>query len=141
MNITAKEISKLIEGKLLRHFGREPDHATKQQFYRAACLVVRDILSEMWLKNHEIICSQMEKQVIYLSMEFLPGKSLKNNLFHLGIEDLFRSARKEYDLDLMESTVWNRDAVWKRRLGRLDPAILDAHPLQRQCSDKDVLLL
>ena len=74
---TAKEISKQIEGKLLRHFGREPDDATKHQFYRAACFVVRDILSEMWLKNHEIICSQTEKQVIYLSMEFLAGNIIK----------------------------------------------------------------
>ncbi|MDD3169880.1 MAG: glycogen/starch/alpha-glucan phosphorylase, partial [Eubacteriales bacterium] len=124
---TSKEISKLIQGKLLRHFGREPDHATKQQIYRAACFVVRDILSEKWLKNHEIICSQTEKQVIYLSMEFLPGPSLRNNLFNLGLEEIFESALKDYDQGLIDFYAMDPDAgLGNGGLGRLASCYLDA---------------
>jgi len=124
---TANDISKLIEGKLLRHFGREPDHATKHQIYRAACFVVRDILSEMWLKNHEIICSQTEKQVIYLSMEFLPGTSLRNHLFNLGYEGIFRDALADYGQDIKEFYAMEPDAgLGNGGLGRLASCYLDA---------------
>lgn len=129
MNIgyTSKDIVKLLEGKLLRYFGREPGNATKQQVYRAACFVVRDILSEKWLKNHEIICSHAEKQVIYLSMEFLPGTSLRNNLFNLGIEDIFRTALQELDQDMDEFYGLEPDAgLGNGGLGRLASCYLDA---------------
>lgn len=124
---TSKDISSLIEGKLLRHFGREPDHATIQQIYRAACFVVRDILSEKWLRNHDIICSQTEKQVIYLSMEFLPGASLRNNLFNLGLEDTFAAALAEYDQDIKKLYEMDPDAgLGNGGLGRLASCYLDA---------------
>lgn len=124
---TSKDISKQIEGKLMRHFGREPDNATKQQIYRAACFVVRDILSELWLKNHEIICSQTEKQVIYLSMEFLPGTSLRNNLFNLGIEEVFQSALADLGQKLEEFYEMEPDAgLGNGGLGRLAACYLDA---------------
>ncbi|MDD2190172.1 MAG: glycogen/starch/alpha-glucan phosphorylase [Eubacteriales bacterium] len=124
---TTGKISKLIDGKLMRHFGREPDNATKQQLYRAACFVVRDILSEKWLKNHEIVCSQTEKQVIYLSMEFLPGTSLKNNLFNLGLEDVFKETLAEYDQDMEELYMLEPDAgLGNGGLGRLASCYLDA---------------
>lgn len=124
---TSKEISKLITGKLLRHFGREPDNATKQQIYRAACFVVRDILSELWLKNQEVLCSQAEKQVIYLSMEFLPGTSLRNNLFHLGMEGTFQSALREFGQDIKEFYTMEPDAgLGNGGLGRLASCYLDA---------------
>jgi starch phosphorylase len=124
---TSKEISKQIEGKLLRHFGRDPENATKQQFYRAACFVVRDILSEKWLKNCDIVCSQTEKQVIYLSMEFLPGPSLKNHLFHLGITEVFQSALEEFGQELEEFYGMEPDAgLGNGGLGRLASCYLDA---------------
>lgn len=124
---TPNEISELIAGKLIRHFGREPEDATKQQWFRAACFVVRDIMSEKWLKNHEIICSQTEKQVIYLSMEFLPGTSLRNNLFNLGIEDIFQSALGSFDQNIDEFYKMEPDAgLGNGGLGRLASCYLDA---------------
>ena len=124
---TPKEISELIQGKLMRHFGREPEDATKHQIFRATCFVVRDIMSEMWLKNHEIICSQTEKQVIYLSMEFLPGTSLKNNLFNLGIESTFQTALENFDQDISELYGMEPDAgLGNGGLGRLASCYLDA---------------
>ena len=124
---TWQDISKLIEGKLIRHFGREPENATKQQLYRAACFVARDIMSEKWLKNHEIVCSQTEKQVIYLSMEFLPGTSLRNNLFNLGVEDLFKSALEGLGQNMEDLYQMDPDAgLGNGGLGRLASCYLDA---------------
>ena len=124
---TPEEITKLMEGKLLRHYGREPEDATKQQIYRAACFVVRDVLSEMWLKNHEIVCEQTEKQVIYLSMEFLPGTSLRNNIFNLGMEEIFRSAVTSFGHDIDEFYRMEPDAgLGNGGLGRLASCYLDA---------------
>lgn len=124
---TSNEISELISGKLMRHFGREPEDATKQQLFRAACFVVRDIMSEMWLKNHDIVCSQTEKQVIYLSMEFLPGTSLRNNLFNLGLENVFGSALNKFDQNLEELYELEPDAgLGNGGLGRLASCYLDA---------------
>ena len=124
---TSEDISKLIDGKLMRYFGRERNDATKQQIFRASCFVVRDIMSELWLKHHEIICSQTEKQVIYLSMEFLPGTSLRNNLFNLGIENIFQSALERYEYKLEDLYAMEPDAgLGNGGLGRLASCYLDA---------------
>jgi glycogen/starch/alpha-glucan phosphorylases len=121
------EIKELIEGKLLRHFGREPENATKQQFYRATCLVIRDILSELWLKNQDVVNSQKQKQVIYLSMEFLPGASLRNNIFNLGISSDFKEALAYLGQDLEELYEMDPDAgLGNGGLGRLASCYLDA---------------
>ena len=121
------EIKELIEGKLLRHFGREPETATTHQFYWATCLVVRDILSELWLKNQEVVTVQKQKQVIYLSMEFLPGPSLRNNIFNLGVTPDFQEALAYLGQDLEELCEMDPDAgLGNGGLGRLASCYLDA---------------
>ncbi len=122
-----QQISKLMEGKLLRHFGREPENATKQQWFRAACFVVRDVMSEMWLANQEVIDEQEKKQVIYLSMEFLPGESLKNNMFNLGLTDVFRESFDNFGYKLEDFFEMEPDAgLGNGGLGRLASCYLDA---------------
>ncbi|MEG1584243.1 MAG: glycogen/starch/alpha-glucan phosphorylase, partial [Anaerovorax sp.] len=124
---TPEEIVKLIDGKLLRNFGRESDTATKVQLYKAVCLVVRDIMSELWLEDHDLLDSHMQKQVYYLSMEFLPGPSLKNNLFNLGIEDIVSKAVASIDGQLDELCEMEPDAgLGNGGLGRLASCYLDA---------------
>lgn len=68
LDYTSRDISELISGKLLRYFGREPGKASEQQFYKATCMVMRDILSVFWLKNHDLVHAHKKKQVYYLSM-------------------------------------------------------------------------
>lgn len=124
---TSQDISRFIEGKLTRYFGRESGNATKHQIFRAACFVVRDILSELWLKNSDTICAQTEKQVIYLSMEFLPGTSLRNNIFNLGLEEQFQEALGELGGNLDELYRMEPDAgLGNGGLGRLASCYLDA---------------
>ena len=75
----------LINGKLIRHYGKEFSNATRSQVYHATALVVRDFLMDNWVKTQEKVEKQGAKQVCYLSMEFLLGRSLKNNVFNLGM--------------------------------------------------------
>lgn len=123
----AKELIERIEGKLQRNFGREPEDATKQQIFRAVCLVIRDMMSELWLENQEILNDPVKKQVIYLSMEFLPGASLRNNLFNLGLSEAFQEALAAYGQNIEELYELEPDAgLGNGGLGRLASCYLDA---------------
>ncbi len=124
---SSKQIAELIEGKLMRYFGREPGRSTKNQFYKATCLVVRDMLAELWMNNHDMVRSHKKKQVFYLSMEFLPGASLKNHLFNFGMEDVFKDALANFGHELEALYVIDPDAgLGNGGLGRLASCYLDA---------------
>ena len=73
MTHTTTEIREAIRAKLQRHFGRDSETATQKQIYRATCSVLRDMMTEQWMKHHCDEPGHEEKEVIYLSMEFLPG--------------------------------------------------------------------
>ncbi|WP_027398511.1 glycogen/starch/alpha-glucan phosphorylase [Anaerovorax odorimutans] len=124
---TVNEIKERIEEKLLHHFGREAKSATKHQIYKSTCLVVRDIMSELWNKNHDLIDSHKQKQIYYLSMEFLPGTSLKNNIFNLEIENVFKEALNEFGENIETLYEMEPDAgLGNGGLGRLASCYLDA---------------
>ncbi len=124
---TSKMISDQIEGKLMRYFGREPGKSTQHQFYHATCLVMRDILAEHWMNNHDIVHSNKKKQVIYLSMEFLPGASLKNHLFNFRLEDIFKAALSNFGQKIEDFYEMDPDAgLGNGGLGRLASCYLDA---------------
>lgn len=127
LKYTPEQIVTLIDGKMLRNFGRDTDTATKNQIYKATALVVRDIMSELWLENHDLEDSHMQKQVYYLSMEFLPGPSLKNNIFNLGLEKVIAEAVDRIGGDLKELYDIEPDAgLGNGGLGRLASCYLDA---------------
>ena len=86
------KIKELIQEKLDRSFGVSLENATDDQCYKAVALTVR----EMMVQGRSEYMADAEKthtkQIYYLCMEFLLGRSLKNNLFNLGIEDDYREA-------------------------------------------------
>ncbi|WP_130863769.1 glycogen/starch/alpha-glucan phosphorylase [Bacilliculturomica massiliensis] len=121
------QIARWLEEKLLENFGTDPQTATPKQIYKAVCYVLRDIMSELWLVNHNIADSHRNKQVYYLSMEFLPGPSLKNNAFNLHLEDAFRQALASIGQDFARITAMEPDAgLGNGGLGRLASCYLDA---------------
>ena len=127
LDYTSKDISELISGKLLRYFGREPGKASKQQFYKATCMVMRDIMSVYWLKNHDLVHAHKKKQVYYLSMEFLPGTSLKNNIFNFELEETFEDALLNFGQKIGDLYKLDPDAgLGNGGLGRLASCYLDA---------------
>lgn len=120
-----------IEGKLERYFGQTAAKAVPQQFYKAACMVVRDLMADRWMDTYGDPNPDRPKQVFYLSMEFLPGTSLHNNAFNLGIEEELRAALSEMgsDLDILYGI--EPDAgLGNGGLGRLASCYLDAMTTQ-----------
>lgn len=116
-----------LSEKCLHTFGCDLDEATKQQTYRAVCLVVRDILAQ----QRREFCSQYEKQhakqVFYMSMEFLVGTSLHNNLYNLGIEEVFEEALHDLSVDLKDLYEIEPDAgLGNGGLGRLASCYMDS---------------
>src|SRR5690606_33755484 len=89
---TPEELTELIRKKLLRQYGRDPNSANKAELYKATCLVIRDIMSELQLQTYVEGSAHQKKELYYLSMEFLPGTSLRNNVFNLGLCDALDKA-------------------------------------------------
>ncbi len=120
-HLNKSDINQWIEGKLKRHFGIDSDEATPEQLFRVCAFITRDLMMEKWVETQERIERQQSKQVYYMSMEFLIGKSLKNNLFNLGVTELFETVLNEsYEIKLEELYDIERDAgLGNGGLGRL----------------------
>ena len=82
-----------INDRLYYTLGKRPDNASKHDFYMALCYAVRDQMMSYWLNNQQT----NEKEVAYLSAEFLIGPQLNNNLLNLGIQKEAEEALAEYD--------------------------------------------
>ena len=126
-NITCKQMKTMIEGKLRRHFGKEADTATLDQIYKATALVIMDIMTENYMKTEEQIEKEKERQVHYLSLEFLMGRLLEKNAFNLGVLKVMDKALRELNVepsDLFE--VENDPALGNGGLGRLAACYLEA---------------
>ncbi|MBO4534307.1 MAG: glycogen/starch/alpha-glucan phosphorylase, partial [Clostridia bacterium] len=125
--ITVKEMKGLIEKQISRYQGIAPTDATKRQMFDAVCLVVRDILSRKRLDFKHEIRDKKEKQVFYMSMEFLLGRSLRNHLYNLGLTDVVKQACDELGWNLEELEEEEPDAgLGNGGLGRLAAAYMDA---------------
>ncbi len=102
--ITRDELHAAIEDKLCAHFGTTGANATDEQVFLASAQVIREIMSRIVALQRE---SRDEKQVHYLSMEFLLGRSLMKNAYNLGIgkelmealEDMGRSGSDIFEME------------------------------------------
>ncbi len=125
-NISVSKAKKLIEDKLSHFFGVNTESATDEQFYKALALIVVDQLTAMSGDFRDMAKEQDSKTIYYLSMEFLMGRSLKNNLYNLGLTETFREALKSYDVNLDKLYEQEPDAgLGNGGLGRLAACYLD----------------
>ena len=85
-----------LEEKLASYFGVTPSDASIDQMYKAVSMSVLDILLEKKKQFNRKVKEQKSKRIYYLCMEFLVGRSLKTNLYNLGIVDVYREVLKEY---------------------------------------------
>ena len=126
-SITEKEVQMLIQGKLSRYFGVSPKEATTDQIYKAVVMSVRDILLEKRQQFHKVMKSNKGKRVYYLCMEFLLGRSLKNNIYNLGLNEEYEKALKFFGLTLEDLYEQEPDAgLGNGGLGRLAACFMDA---------------
>lgn len=121
-----QKIKETIQAKLECVFGVSLENATDEQCYKAVALTVRELMA---LGRSEYMAEAEKtqtKQVYYLCMEFLLGRSLKNNLYNLGIEGDFRSALSQMGLKLDALYEQEPDAgLGNGGLGRLAACFLD----------------
>ena len=124
---SSAEVSANIASKLSRYFGTNPDEATKEQMYKAAALTVKDILTQKRQDFRNKVNKAGAKRVYYMCMEFLVGRSLKNNLCNLSLIDSYTKALGEMGWTLDELYDCEPDAgLGNGGLGRLAACFMDS---------------
>lgn len=132
VKLTAERASELIKEKLSTHFGLRPEDAGDEYIYKAVVLAVKDILVKNRNEFIEKAEQQNSKQVYYLCMEFLMGRSLKNSLFNLGITEPVRKALAGFNVKLDKIYEMEPDAgLGNGGLGRLAACYLDGLASQK----------
>ena len=124
--MTTKEFAKILQDKLTSEYGVDLSVASHQQIYRALALICRQMMSENHKKFQSKAIGTGSKQVYYLCMEFLMGRSLKMSLFNLGLNDAAQKALAEADISLDSIYEEEPDAgLGNGGLGRLAACYLD----------------
>lgn len=127
MDISKKELQELIEQKLAKMFGVKKEEASEQIMYRALCLVVKDLLTQKRVEFKKKVRKTGAKQVYYMSMEFLLGRSLRNHLYNSGLLDTATKVIKDMGFDISRLMEIEPDAgLGNGGLGRLAAAYMDS---------------
>lgn len=122
-----EELKNLIKQKLAEVFGVKYEEAGENIMYRAICLVTKDLLTQKRLDFKSKVNAQGAKQVYYMSMEFLLGRSLKNHLYNIGLLDAASGAVSELGYDIERLIDIEPDAgLGNGGLGRLAAAYMDS---------------
>lgn len=125
--MTIAQFSELLESKLMHNFGVNPEQASDEFFYKACVLAVLDIMRDIKADFNKSADEQEKKRVYYLSMEFLMGRSLKNNLYNLGLSSVVEKSLKKYGVKLDNLYELEPDAgLGNGGLGRLAACFLDS---------------
>lgn len=125
--LTVDALKHSIAYKLMFTLGKDPSVANKHEWLNAALLAVRDRMVERWLRSSRAQLSQDVRQVYYLSMEFLMGRTLSNALLAMGIYEDLNQALEEMGLDLADLMEEENDpGLGNGGLGRLAACFLDS---------------
>jgi len=107
--------------------GKSAGDLTNAEYFTAVALAVRDQLVDRLLATEERYQQADAKRIYYLSMEFLMGRSLKNNLINLGIYETCRDTLRELGVDVLALEEREPDAaLGNGGLGRLAACFLDS---------------
>ena len=125
--VNFNDFDKQVSQKCEVYFGKTIENCSKTQLYRAICMTVRDYLTEKRLKFKQNRIKQETKQVYYMSMEFLLGRSLKNHLYNLGMTGVVEELCKKYGTTIDEIYAIEPDAgLGNGGLGRLAAAYMES---------------
>ncbi len=122
--ITRDEVRSAIEDKLCAHFGVTGTEATDEQIFQATAIVIREIMSRLLVAEDP---KHAKKEVHYMSMEFLMGRSLMKNAFNLGISEAVTGALEDMGRNASDIFEAEPDAgLGNGGLGRLAACYMDS---------------
>ncbi len=126
LNLTKQQVTNLLKRTLDEHFGTTPQRASDEQYYKALSIIAKNILIEKRKKFMAKTHSHGGKQVYYMCMEFLMGRTLKNSLYNLGMQNAVRAALDELGVNLDNIYEQEPDAgLGNGGLGRLAACFMD----------------
>ena len=97
MKYTKREFEKLLKDKLMSECNVTLDMASADQIYRCLAMITRQIMSDRQKQYQSKVLGEGKKQVYYLCMEFLMGRSLRTSLFNLGLNEVAESVLADAD--------------------------------------------
>ena len=126
MKLTKKEFEKILKDKVVSECGVTLDVASAEQIYRCMAMIVRQIMSDRQKQFQAKTLGEGKKQVYYLCMEFLMGRSLRTSLFNLGLNEVAESVLADADVKI--DTIYDQEpdaGLGNGGLGRLAACYLD----------------
>jgi len=119
----AQSISNHLKYTLAKH----PEGATLHDQYWSAACAIRDRLVDRWIATQKVYNDHDSKRAYYLSMEYLPGRSLRNSIINLDLAESFTEAMKQLGFSATELFEVEPDAgLGNGGLGRLASCLLDS---------------
>ena len=114
----------------IRNFSRKTlQDATPQEIYQAVAFAVRDVITDDWIETQRAYAHHSPKILYYLSMEFLVGRALGNNLVNMGILDDVHEVLNELNIDIDLDIIEDQEpdaGLGNGGLGRLAACFLDS---------------
>ena len=126
MKYTKREFEKLLKDKLMSECNVTLDMASADQIYRCLAMITRQIMSDRQKQYQSKVLGEGKKQVYYLCMEFLMGRSLRTSLFNLGLNEVAESVMADADVKI--DTIYEQEpdaGLGNGGLGRLAACYLD----------------
>jgi len=125
--ISKEEFKKSIIENVKNQYRRTIDEATPQQIFQALSYAIKDVIIDDWIATQKQFDETGAKKVYYLSMEFLMGRALGNNIINLGAKKAVKEALEELGFDLNAIEDQEPDpALGNGGLGRLAACFLDS---------------
>lgn len=123
----AKSLHEDIRRHTLSTLGGDPDMPTRYSCFTGLAFSLRERLIQKWIKTQRACYDSLSKRVYYLSLEFLPGRFLKNYLISLGMEEEAAQTVRAlgFDLDDIEEEEWD-SGLGNGGLGRLASCYMDS---------------
>lgn len=126
LKCTKREFEKLLKDKLMSECNVTIDAASADQIYRCLAMITRQIMSDRQKQYQSKVLGEGKKQVYYLCMEFLMGRSLRTSLFNLGLNEVAESVLADADVKI--DTIYEQEpdaGLGNGGLGRLAACYLD----------------
>ena len=124
---TTESLETALSAKLMLNFGKTPEEATDQEMMKACALVLRDVMALRGVETNRSTRREQKKQVHYLSLEFLMGRSLMKNAYNLNVLPQLKEALEHMGFKAADIFEIEPDAgLGNGGLGRLAACYLDS---------------